>query len=101
MSPFSWAAKILSSFMVTGFRRRYPFKLFSMATVSPWIISGRLRLFSSSTESLCVRVIGEATVAFAIDMVKVVFSPSLFFPESLWLREFFAPLVGTHTHLYL
>ena len=56
-----------------GFLSFQPFKLLSMVTVSPWNISGRLRLFSSSTESLRLRVIAEAKVA--VRSYHILFSP--------------------------
>ena len=75
-----------------GFLSFQSFMLRSIITRSPWNLSGRLRLFSSSMESWRFRVIAGAMVV--VRWIKFVVSC-----WSLLLREFFAPLVGTHTHL--
>ena len=69
-----------------GFLSFQPSMLLSMVTLSPWNISGRLRLFSSSTERLRLRVIAEAKGAVALYQ-------SSFLLWSFLLCEFFAPMV--------
>src|SRR5208283_4865153 len=93
MSPFSLASKSLLSCMLMGVLSFQPFRLLSMVTMSPWNIKGRLRLFSSSSERLRLRVIAEAKGA--VRCINLVFSFGAFL-----LFEFFAPMAGTHTHLH-
>lgn len=67
-----------------GFLSFQPSTLLSIVTLSPWIISGRLRLFSSSTERLRLRVIAEAKGA--VRCSNLVFSFGAFCSVSFSLR---------------
>ena len=61
-----------------------PSMLLSMVMLLPWNISGRLRLFSSSTERLRLRVIAEAKGA--VRCINLVFSFGAFCSVSFSLR---------------
>ena len=80
--------------MLIGCLSLKSFRLLSMVMVSSWNVSGSLRFFSCSTDSLRVRVIAGAKVAVCPVMACLSF-------WSLWLHEFFAPSAGAHTHFLL
>ena len=60
--PISCASRTFSKFMLIGVRSFQPFRLLSIIIMSCWNISGSLRSFNCSMESLRVRVIAGAKV---------------------------------------